>query len=325
MTYSGSSWPFFTDRLLTPMTAAAVHPIPPIPTAQNLPHNANRLLAQRHLYTVAKRLSTLQLLMAGATTLVGALAVSLSTSADPWIALAGILVPLINIGCLESWQDRFRRAAAVMQEDFDCNVLALPWNQVLAGDRPSAEDVHEANRRAASRSDTPIHDWYPAILSAVPIHQARVICQRTNCRWDSRLRRRYGLGILVALACISGLGFLLAFLSDMNLQKFVLAVAAPLFPTLLWGIREVRRQNAAAARLDRLGTLFDICWRAVADDELVGLEATRRSRELQDGLLLHRQTSPLVFDWVYRHGRGQYEEQQKAAASALVAQVRRPS
>ena len=297
----------------------------PITSRQNLPANIDRLIAQRHLYACAKRISVFQLLLAGSVTILGAIVVSVWTEAQPWVALAGILVPLVNTGCLDSWQDRVRKAAARMQEDFDCDVLNLPWNDILAGRRPSPEDVREAAGKAAVETRQQLTNWYPATVKSVLLHQARVICQRSNCRWDSRLRGRYRLGILASLASVSVVVFLLGFANDMNMQQFVLAVAAPLSPSLLWGMREARRQKDAAATVERLKDLVDAVWREVCGGELTELTATRRSRELQDGILTHRQTSPLVFDWVYRLKRREHEEQMEISAEEMVAEIRRIS
>lgn len=299
--------------------------MPPITMRQNLPGNIDRLIAQRRLYTCAKRITVFELLLAGSATIIGAVVVSLWTEAQPWVALAAILVPLVNTGWLDPWQDRVRRAAARIQEDFDCDVLDLPWNDTLAGSRPSSEDVHDAVGKVSVGARKLLMNWYPATVNLIPLHQARVICQRSNCRWDSRLRCRYRFGILVVLATVSTLVVLLGFANDMNMQQFVLAVAAPLSPSLLWGMREARRQRDAAATVERLKDLVDAFWREVSGGELTEPAATRRSRELQDGILMHRRTNPPVFDWVYRWRRREHEEQMEISAEEMVAQVRRTS
>ena len=292
-----------------------------ISTTQNLLPNIQLLAAQRYLYSYAKRLSVIRPLLAGATLIVGSVAGALWTEAQPWAALAGIIVALLNGICLDSLQDRFRKDAANIQEDFDCNVLNLPWNEVLAGRRPAAEEVHEAAKKDRSARKAPLENWYPDIIDSLPLHQARVICQRTNCWWDSKLRRRYRIIVLIALGLISALALFLGLLTEMNLQKFVLVVAAPLLPTLLWGMREAQSQGDTAATLDRLKCLGENLWKGVVQGEMVEPEATSRSRELQDAILLHRRTNPFVFDWIYRQLRRDYEEQMNVGAENMVAQV----
>ena len=290
-------------------------------TTQNLLPNIQRLAAQRYLYSCAKNLSTIQALLAGATPVAGSVAVVFWTEAQPWAALAGILVALLDRVCLDPWQDHFRKAAANMQEDFDCNVLSLPWNEVLAGRRPAAEEIHEAAKKAKPAPEAPLVNWYPTIIASLPLHQARVICQRTNLWWDSKLRCRYRIKILIVLSLISVLVLFLGLLTGMNLQKFVLAILAPLSPTLLWGMCEVRRQREAAAALDRLKDCGDSLWKEVVQEKVIESAATSRSRELQNAILLRRSTNPFVFDWIYRKSRRDYEEQMNVGAEDMVAQV----
>ena len=292
-----------------------------ISTTQNLLPNIQRMAAQRYLYSCAKRLSAIQALLAGATPVAGAVAVALWTEAQPWVALAGVLVLFLGTLWLDPWQDRLREAAANIQEDFDCTVLNLPWNELLAGRRPDAEEVHEAAKKNRPEPEAPLKNWYPAIIDSLPLHQARAICQRTNCRWDSKLRRRYRIALLITLYLIGAFVFGLGLLTGMTLQKFVLAVAVPFSPTLVFGMREAQRQGKAAAALDCLKDFGERLWRGVVQGEVMEPEATSRSRDLQDAILRHRRANPFVFDWVYRRLRQDYEEQMNVAAKDMVAQV----
>ncbi len=292
-----------------------------ITTTQNLLPNIQRLAAQRYLYSRAKRLSTIQALLAGVTPVASATAIAFWTEAQPWAALAGVFVLFLGALWLDPWQDRHREAAADIQEDFDCNVLSLPWNEVLAGRRPAAEEIHEAAKKDRSAPEAPLENWYPTIIDPLPLHQARIVCQRTNCWWDSKLRRRYRTMVLIALFFISMVVFFLGLVTEMNLQKFVLAVAVPLAPTLLWGIREVRHHGKAAADLDRLKDFGENLWKGVVQGEVTEPEATRRSRELQNAILLRRRANPFVFEWIYRLLRRGYQEQMNVGAEAMVAQI----
>ena len=292
-----------------------------ISTRQNLPRNIQRLAAQRRLYSCAKGLSTLQLVLAGLTSIAGAIALGFWNEPQPLIAFAGILVPLVNIGWLERWENRIRRAAADIQEDFDCNVLNLPWNDILVPHRPAVEDVNEEAKKATPASDSPLENWYPPIVDSVAVHQARVICQRINCQWDSRLRLRYGqliwtvFTLIVLVAIVPGVGM------GMDMQTFVLAVAAPLSPTLLWGMREAQRQCEAALAIDQLREAVDTLWTDIVQNDLTDDSAANRSRELQNAILIHRRASPVVYDWFYRLHRERDEERVKVRAEDMVAQI----
>ena len=299
----------------------AVHPMGTISTRQNLPRNIQRLAAQRRLYSCAKGLSTLQLVLAGLTSIAGGIALGPWEEALPLIAFAGIVVSLVNIGWLERWQHRIRRTAADIQEEFDCNVLDLPWNDILAPRRPAVEDINEEARKATPASDSALENWYPTIVDSVAVHQARVICQRINCQWDSRLRRRYGWILWTVFALIILVAIFLGVGMGMDMQTFVLAVAVPLSPTLLWGMREAQRQYEAAAAIDQLGGAADTLWTDIVENDLIDDSAASRSRELQNAILFHRRANAVVYDWFYRLHRERDERGVKVRAEDMVAQV----
>ena len=292
-----------------------------VAATQNLPRNQRLLAAQRYLYSRAKALSTTQAWLAGGTPVGGALAVAVCADTQPWVALAAVLVSLLDGCCLDSYQNRFRKAAANMQEEFDCDVLSLPWNDILTVRRTTAEEVYDLAKKYRPVSEAPLEDWYPSVVDVLPVYQARVICQRANCWWDAKQRHRYGAIVQIALVLVSIVVFVLGFLAEMDVQKFVLAVAAPLSPALLWGMREVRRQKESAASLDRVRGCGESLWNAVVEGRLVETEATYRSRQLQDAILLLRRSSPFVFDWIYRRLRRDYEDQMAYSADEMVVQA----
>lgn len=293
-----------------------------IAVQQNLSVNLRRLAAQRQLYSVAKRVSAVQAFLAGVTPVASAVVVAFNPDAAIWSALIGIVLPILDTAALDPWQERFREQGAKVQEEFDCDVLDIPWNDALVGSRVSPEDVHEFAKKLVPSPKAPLKDWYPAVIDALPLYQARIICQRTSCWWDAKLRRRYATGILIALSVISLVVFVLGLLNGMTLEKFVLAVLAPLAPALLWGVREVQRQKDAAEALDHLKDYGRTLWDRLVAKTMNDVEANRISRSLQDAIFVRRRENPFVFDWVYARLRNAYEEQMTAGAQAMVNEIK---
>ena len=296
-----------------------------ISTRQNLEDNLQRLSAQSYLYSRAKLLSGIQAALAGATPVLGVVAIQLCTGAQPWASLAGIVVTLFNRIFLDPWHDGFRKVAARIHEDFDCRVLNIPWNEALLGQRPAIEKIYEAAARARVASEAQLKNWYPPAVADLPEHKARVVCQRANCWWDGKLRRHYRCKILIVLGLISLIVFLMCFRIGMNLQDFVLSVAAPLLPFLLWGVCEARRQKEAADALDRLKDLAGGLWKEIVQGGMVEAKATGRSRELQNAIYLYRRINPYVFNGIYWKSREEYEEQMNVAAKHMVAKAQNAS
>lgn len=295
-----------------------------ISTRQNSDDNLQRLFAQSYLYSRAKLLSGTQATLAVATPALSFVAIKLCTDAQPWASLAGIVVALVNRIILDPWHDDRRKVAARIHEDFDCRVLNLPWNDALSGPQPAPEDIHEAAAKAKVATRAQFTNWYAPIVACLPEHKARVVCQRTNCWWDGKLRRHYRHIVLIVLGIVGFVAFLMSFWAEMGLQEFILSVATPLLPFLLWGVCEARRQNEAADSLDRLKTLAGRLWKEIQEG-MTATAATRRSRELQDALYLNRRTNPFVFNWIYRKLRRGYEEQMQAGAKDMVDEANNAS
>ena len=292
-----------------------------ISSRQNDPATIQLLQAQRHLYRRAKRLSAVQVVLAAGTPIVAATAIALNPNAATWAALGGIVVALLDVGLLDPSQQGLREIAASVQEEFDCQVLQLAWNEAVAGPRPAAEDIHEAAAADISRPVGPLENWYPPAVAPLPLYQGRLICQRTNCWWDSKLRRRYAVGIVIAACVISLFVLVVGVANGMTLEKFVLAVVAPLLPAMLWAMREVRRQHAAASALDRLKDYGTSLWGRVIENAVSEVEVNRLSRELQDAIFYRRRENPFVFDWIYRRLRKRYEEQMNVGAEKMVSEL----
>ena len=96
---------------------------------------------------------------------------------------------------------------------------------------------------------------------------------------------------------------------------------APLLPALLWAAREYQRQKDTALRSDRLKAYGESLWEQIVNNEVAESELSKRSRELQDAILIRRQESAPVFDWIYKLLRSKHEEQMNIGAQKMVDEI----
>ena len=240
-----------------------------------------------------------------------------------YAALWGIIVSLSDAFWLTPWQKRLRNKAARVQELFDCDVLEVPWDELKAGKRPEPELVREQSDKYKrwEASMPPLSDWYGTEVDCLPLHIGRIACQRSNCWWDAKQRRRYATWVIVAVSVIFLTVLCLAMGNGFTIEDFVLKVAAPLSPALLLGIRQFAEQLEAASRLDTLKEHAERLWA----DALSGkqeADITLRSRGLQNEILENRKRSPLVFDWIFKRLRRDYETQMNHGIAEFVAEAK---
>ncbi len=295
-----------------------------IPIIQNQAEALRRLAAQRHLYAFAKNIFIVQLVLAGPIAIAWAFAVILRPELKSWAALFGVIVALADVILLTPWQKRLRDCAARIQEAFDCDVLELPWNSIKVGQRPEPELVKEhadAYSRVASRFP-PLTDWYPPVVGDLPLSVARVICQRTNCWWDSKQRRRYAVSILVGTGMITAAISAIAVAGGFTVNDLLLAIVAPLAPTLVLAFRQASEHTEAASRLDKLKTHAERLWTDASGGN-ASPHIAAETRSLQDEIFENRKRSPFVFDWVFMRLRKDYEAQMNHGAGQLVADAKK--
>lgn len=282
-----------------------------------------RLAAQRQLYATAKAIFGAQLIISGPFAVASAFWGLSCPEARGYIALWGLLVVLGDLFWLTPLQKRLRETAAKVQEAFDCDVLSLPWNELKAGKRPDPELVKEQSERYERWADKmpTLKNWYSAEVDDLPLHVGRIACQRSNCWWDSKQRRRYAATVIGAVVLIFVVVLWLALGQGFTLEDFLLKVVFPLAPALLLGIRQFTEQMEAATRLDKLKEHAERLW-----NEALGGKSekamTNAARGLQDEIFESRKRSPLVFDIVFKRLRSGYEVQMNQGVAELAAEAK---
>jgi len=291
---------------------------------QNSEKQILRLAAQRQLYATAKIVFGWQVALAGPVAVVGAIFVILHPALKAYLAAWGILVALCDVFWFAPWQKSLRSSAAKTQELFDCDVLQLSWNKLKAGPRPDPELVKEQSlkyKKWAHRMTT-LQNWYSVVVDELPLHIARIICQRTNCWWDGKQRRAYAYLIVGAASCVFLILLMLAMIGGLTVEEFILKVIAPFSPTLIVGIRHFSEQRDSANRLDQLKVNCEAIWAsALSGKSKTALYAM--SRNLQDEILDNRRKTPPVLDFLFKHIRNDFEIQMNYASEHYVQEAKK--
>jgi hypothetical protein len=286
------------------------------------PRMLNLLRARTLIYRRAKNYQAIGLVISLGVPLVGLGAAAQLPASTPFIAFLALTFSYLDVLFFDPWLRTQLSIAAKLQEDFDCAVLGMDWNAFLAGSRVDPEQVFEDARRTLSAKDEQrLLDWYPLPVITLPLHLARLICQRTNIWYDSTLRKRYRMILLLGAVTLTLFVVIGALWIDATMTSFVLSALVPMTPIMIWALRERNRHAATCELLDRLNEdvkkLLEKS-RAGATEQEISL----RSRELQDAIYNHRVSSPLIFDWIYNRLRGRMEECMNASAQELVDQLR---
>lgn len=283
----------------------------------------DRLAAQRQLYSDAKRIQAFQKILSIPVVVLWSLFVMWIPDLKVYAAYWGICVTLLDVIFFTPWQRSLKEKAAKVQELFDCDVLKLSWRNLQAGRRPDAEAIMESSSKfkCVDPECSTLRNWYPGSVDKLPIHLARIVCQRANCWWDANLRRRYATWMIISVGTLTIFVFLVGLVGGLTLEKFFLAVLAPLMPAFVLGLREYTEHKESASKLDRLIEHAEKLWNMAIIEKATPDELTEESRDLQDEIYDHRRRSPLIFDWIYRRLRQTHEDQMNKGAEALIEEA----
>jgi hypothetical protein len=288
-----------------------------IPQLQNSDQSIRLLATQRRLYGWAKTVSVIQVILVIAMPGVLLVIDHLNPASSVWSAFAGILIAILDTAAIDPIKERITEKGATVQELFDCEVLGLEWPR-LAASSPDREDIAIT---ISPKEVNLLKDWYPTTVGGLPRAVARIICQRSNCWWDAKLRRFYGWGITAFWVVVIALVCVIAIEEHLTFENFIVSLLTPVLPLILWGIREVRLQREAADRNDRLKSFSDQLWSQVMQHALNDDAMNAQSRKFQDEIFQRRRRSPLVFNWFYFLFRNQFEKQMQTGAAEMAAEA----
>ncbi|MDJ0621293.1 MAG: S-4TM family putative pore-forming effector [Calothrix sp. MO_192.B10] len=294
-----------------------------IPREQNSQHRLELLAAQRQLYSDVKNLQMISVVIGVPLVITWSILVAVIPKLAVYAGLWGIIATFLELLVFSRLQKSTQEKAAKIQQIFDCDVLQFSWASLNCGIRVAPELIVDAsNRYKLKHQDySALQNWYPISVGQLPIHLARIICQRSNIWWDAKLRRRYSKWIVFILIILTILVFLIGLVGGLTLEKFLLAVLAPLTPAFVLGLRQYTEHNEAANRLDRLRENAEIIVQKVISKKITQQEIEMESYSLQTQIYDNRRRSPLIFDWLYSQLRREDEEQMNKGAESLVQEL----
>jgi hypothetical protein len=300
-----------------------------IPDTQNSDRALCLLRARQRTYALATTLQVVQLLTAVVLPTVLAIFAIMASNAETardvraGLATASLGCLLLDIVILDRALGFFLRRAAKIAEQFDCEVLQLPWNGFISDRKVDHEDIVAAAEAypKTEKAAAALRDWYPVSVRRAPLHVARIACQLANIRYDVKLRRRYGIALFVPPLLVL-IAFVVASL-NLDFPDVVLSILVPATPAIVWTLREFFRHFDAAAAQERIKGAIETVWTGI--NARAAEECTLKAREIQDAIYLRRVSSPLIFPLVYHFMRDKMEDQMNKGADERLSDAGYPA
>ena len=290
-----------------------------IPVKQNSERSLKHIAAWSHLYGHAKVVAGWQFFLS----VPCALAMSLIALRWPEAKVVttpfSLLFGWIDVLCLDRVQNARKKTAAKMQEQFDCELFGLGWNEIRCSTPPETELLNGAAEAFRRKNEKASHrDWYPVDVGRVPLPLARLICQRAAVWWDMSQRRKYA-GWLVAIVAVLVVGVIaVSFTADQRVRDMVLSVYVPIAPAVVWAVRECIRQRETVSSLEKLKANIEKLFGEAISGKRSFAELDQHSRSIQDMIFEGRSRNPLFFDFIHNRLRSEHELRMSEKAKEMV-------
>ncbi len=302
---------------------------------QNYEENIRRLKAQRALYSSAKVLSGVQLFLSVIAVIfisVGVLLFSKgwiiknfgwSKGDYSWVlATYSFCIIFIDLLILTPLIEYRKECAAKIQQLFDSDVLNLKWDRSFYGEKPINEVIIIwANKYKGSESD--LINWYSQKTIQLPEDVCRIVCQRTNCWWDSKVRSRYNTLLYVIGVFLVTTLLLISLAVNIDIQGFFSTLLAPLIPFFIFAVKTISDNKKVIARLNEVIEELNVKLDKILSENHDDTDLFNFSNSIQHSIFLNRKESPLIFDFIYSYSRIDDEETVNVNAEDYVTKYQR--
>lgn len=283
---------------------------------------ALRLLgAQRSLYSGAKSVRFVRLI--GSVVLAGVAPVIVLFDPSPriWFTVVGAIWAVLAAAILKPKERNLIGDAARAQEEFDTEVLGIPWNDSLVGSKLAHEVVFQAAAKVDIEAST-LKNWYVS-RDDIDIVGYALLCQRANIVWDKDNRRTYAWTVCILTVSIVVLQLVLALVKDMSVKDWLLMLVIPSLSAIIYGFEvtrshfEMSMSRKDDARRVEAAIESHISNRVTTSSELV--------RTIQDSIYRGRTSDALIPDRWHMWTRKKDEAAMAFAADQLRERMKRKS
>lgn len=291
---------------------------------QNLEINLDKLLAQRRLYSNAKKVNYL---LIGITVLVPVIIAFLTNftaihvNDKNWIYGIYAVLIIFTEKILEIYIDRCKKTAASIQEDFDTTIFPLPENELLNTTYVDYDVIRKYSKKDKQNAKTldRVRNWYSNEIDIIPNNVAILFCQRMNICYDQHIKRKYNFLLITLSALTFSTLLILALSNGFSLVEFMLEVILPSMPIFIFTYKEFSTSLESVDNLQKLREIIEEKLGSISINDSIDVVELRK---IQDRIYQNRILSPLIPDFIYRWLWSDLEDQMNYSVKNKIKEIR---
>jgi hypothetical protein len=212
------------------------------------------------------------------------------------IALYALLLAGYELIFLKRKMSTLKQKAAKIQEDFDCTVYCLEWNELLSGDKECELEIKKSSDKYSTKRKNreDFINWYTPEIEKLSDNKAILVCQKENLGWDieQRTKFNYFISIISIVVLVSSL--IVGFYFEFTLKSLILSAIIPSWPAISFAISNYYENNEAIEDKKTLKL-------ATEKVEQLRTPSVKYIRNIQNLIFLNRKNNCLIFDWFYKY------------------------
>lgn len=209
-----------------------------------------------------------------------------------------------------------KQKAAKIQEDFDCFVYSMEWNDVLCGNKECEIEIKKSSNKyyKKGKGTSLLVDWYTPCVDEIDHVKAMLVCQKESLGWDVEQRKSFNTFISIVLIILFSLSLIVGFYFEFTLESLILSTIIPCWPAISFAVSNYYENNEAIE--DKI-----ILKSAVEKVEKIKKPSAKYVRNIQNLIYLNRKNNSLIFDWFYNYFRDSNQEGISYASKQLIQRL----
>ena len=276
---------------------------------QNTDYAIKLLASQRSIYSSAKTYFYIQCIIAIPIPIIISLLgkyYKVETEDLTWIFSLYLILSGIAYLFLEKHIKSLKSSAAVIQELFDCKVLEIKWNSVLIHKKPSKEIIDSTSEKFLKKNDkSKLLVWYSKNIEPLTTNVATLICQSTNCTYDSSFRKTVNRRILIIAILTFLIILVISMLNNLTLKSFLSNVLIPSFPIFILAWKQYITNDENIEDLIVTSSKID---KILSNSNFSSAIDYNEIRQIQDRIYNSRKNRNLLPDWIFYKFRNKLEK-----------------
>lgn len=235
------------------------------------------------------------------------------------VAVISVLVLTLDKFLVAERVEKYKEAAAKIQDQADRRLYGFEWNSPLAGSAPnSALITKHGEWLLKKQGKKPFEDWY-ALRDDKLIHPYQIlICQNACLSWDASLRSRVNLILLILGVFIFGSALGLSIFFDLSTFSALTNLVALAGPVIDFGYTVFSGNKKTIENTERLiSYLTD----AINSSNHQESNLLKLCQTVQDQLYINRRDSWPIPDTLYWWLRNREENVMIGSAIDLESQL----